>query len=167
MLLNQTPISGFTASSKTGSKTIQKQMSLICIYMHTVDVPSSHSEYLFLAFYSWLSPAFVTNTIHSIWPFQSQSNHPSLSKVIAICFCCSTCSDKGPCYFTIKSLAVLSPTYLLLMALAGGVAAPGGLFMPSIMVLTRSLRWTATLDQLRFAIYGWFSLNSATIVNSP
>ena len=38
------------------------------------------------------------------------------------------------CYFTLRSLAILSPVYLLLMAAAASLAIPGGLFMPSIMV---------------------------------
>ena len=38
------------------------------------------------------------------------------------------------CYFTLRSLAILSPAYLLLMAAGASLAIPGGLFMPSIMV---------------------------------
>ena len=40
------------------------------------------------------------------------------------------------CYFTLRSLAILSPAYLLLMAAGASLAIPGGLFMPSIMVGT-------------------------------
>ena len=38
------------------------------------------------------------------------------------------------CYFTLQSLIILCPTYLLFMVLNGGLSTPGGLFMPSIMV---------------------------------
>ena len=38
------------------------------------------------------------------------------------------------CYFTLRSLAILSPAYLLLMAAGASLTIPGGLFMPSIMV---------------------------------
>ncbi|EIE22417.1 hypothetical protein COCSUDRAFT_16693 [Coccomyxa subellipsoidea C-169] len=38
------------------------------------------------------------------------------------------------CYFTLRSLMILCPSYLLFMALNGGLSVPGGLFMPSIMV---------------------------------
>ncbi len=40
-------------------------------------------------------------------------------------------------YFTLRSLLVLCPSYLIYMALIGGLAIPGGLFMPAIMVCTR------------------------------
>ena len=38
------------------------------------------------------------------------------------------------CYFTLKSLIILCPSYLLFMVINGGLSTPGGLFMPSIMV---------------------------------
>ena len=38
------------------------------------------------------------------------------------------------CYFTLRSLIILCPTYLLFMVMNGGLSTPGGLFMPSIMV---------------------------------
>ncbi|BDA43411.1 H(+)/Cl(-) exchange transporter 7 [Coccomyxa sp. Obi] len=38
------------------------------------------------------------------------------------------------CYFTLRSLMILCPSYLIFMALNGGLSVPGGLFMPSIMV---------------------------------
>ena len=44
------------------------------------------------------------------------------------------CNETSACHFTPRSLGLLSGIYLLLMALASGVAVPGGLFMPSIMV---------------------------------
>ncbi len=44
------------------------------------------------------------------------------------------CAGHSPCYFTLRSLAVLFPTFLILMALTGGLAVPGGLFVPSILV---------------------------------
>ena len=44
------------------------------------------------------------------------------------------CATDVPCNFTIKSLALLAVVYLHLMSLASGIAVPGGLFMPSIMV---------------------------------
>jgi chloride channel 7 len=43
------------------------------------------------------------------------------------------CQDKN-CYFTLRSLMVLCPTYLIFMTLIGGLAIPGGLFIPSILV---------------------------------
>lgn len=58
----------------------------------------------------------------------------------------STCNVMSSCHFTPQSLGLLSAFYLVLMALASGVAVPGGLFMPSIMVrssltaLPKSLR---------------------------
>lgn len=44
------------------------------------------------------------------------------------------CNETSACHFTARSLGILSAFYLILMALASGVAVPGGLFMPSIMV---------------------------------
>ena len=44
------------------------------------------------------------------------------------------CNETSACHFTPRSLGLLSAFYLMLMALASGVAVPGGLFMPSIMV---------------------------------
>ena len=38
------------------------------------------------------------------------------------------------CYFTLQSLIILCPSYLLFMVMNGGLSTPGGLFMPSIMV---------------------------------
>ncbi|KAK9831020.1 hypothetical protein WJX74_000332 [Apatococcus lobatus] len=46
----------------------------------------------------------------------------------------SKCYGRYPCYFTLRSLLVLCPSYLVYMALIGGLAIPGGLFMPAIMV---------------------------------
>ena len=46
----------------------------------------------------------------------------------------TVCNETSACHFTPRSLGLLSGIYLLLMALASGVAVPGGLFMPSIMV---------------------------------
>ena len=45
-----------------------------------------------------------------------------------------SCASDVPCNFTIKSLGLVSVIYLFLMALASGIAVPGGLFMPAIMV---------------------------------
>ena len=50
----------------------------------------------------------------------------------------AVCNGMSPCHFTARSLGILSAFYLILMALASGVAVPGGLFMPSIMVSTSS-----------------------------
>lgn len=44
-----------------------------------------------------------------------------------------SCSLWSPCYFSWPSLALLSASYLLLMALASSLCLPGGLFMPSII----------------------------------
>lgn len=38
------------------------------------------------------------------------------------------------CYFTLQTLMILCPSYLLFMVLNGGLSVPGGLFMPGIMV---------------------------------
>ena len=46
----------------------------------------------------------------------------------------SECNAESSCHFTPRSLGLLCAFYLMLMALASGVAVPGGLFMPSIMV---------------------------------
>ena len=46
----------------------------------------------------------------------------------------NTCNETSACHFTRRSLGLLCAFYLMLMALASGVAVPGGLFMPSIMV---------------------------------
>ena len=50
--------------------------------------------------------------------------------------CCGryeTCAGEN-CYFTLRSLLILCPSYLVFMIANGGLALPGGLFMPSIMV---------------------------------
>ena len=50
--------------------------------------------------------------------------------------CCGryeTCAGEN-CYFTLRSLLILCPSYLIFMIANGGLALPGGLFMPSIMV---------------------------------
>lgn len=46
----------------------------------------------------------------------------------------TVCNETSSCHFTRRSLGLLCVFYLMLMALASGVAVPGGLFMPSIMV---------------------------------
>jgi chloride channel 7 len=38
------------------------------------------------------------------------------------------------CQYTLKSLVIFSIAYLLLMGISTGLAVPGGMFMPSIMV---------------------------------
>lgn len=38
------------------------------------------------------------------------------------------------CYFTLRSLFILTVSYLIFMMLLCGIVIPGGLFMPSIMV---------------------------------
>lgn len=43
------------------------------------------------------------------------------------------CACSGS-YFTLRSLGILTVSYLLFMVLVGGIVIPGGLFMPSIMV---------------------------------
>ena len=58
------------------------------------------------------------------------------------------CAGHSPCYFTLRSLAVLFPTFLLLMALTGGLAVPGGLFVPSILVKSCSALHCACLSPL-------------------
>lgn len=45
-----------------------------------------------------------------------------------------SCGLWSPCYFSWTSLATLSASYLVLMALASSLCVPGGLFLPSIMV---------------------------------
>lgn len=44
------------------------------------------------------------------------------------------CTLSTPCYFTPSSLGTLSIVYLLLMVISSGLAVPGGMFMPSILV---------------------------------
>jgi chloride channel 7 len=44
------------------------------------------------------------------------------------------CSLGVPCYYSPLSLATLSAVYLCLMVFSSGLAVPGGLFMPSILV---------------------------------
>ena len=43
------------------------------------------------------------------------------------------------CYFTLRSLIILCPSYLIFMTLSAGIAIPGGLFMPSMLVQTKTL----------------------------
>ena len=57
-----------------------------------------------------------------------QSASEMRSKHLQNCWC--GCAG----YFTLRSLLVLCPSYLIYMALIGGLAIPGGLFMPAIMV---------------------------------
>ena len=45
------------------------------------------------------------------------------------------CKDDN-CYFTLRTLFILTVTYWVFMVLLGGIVIPGGLFMPSIMVIT-------------------------------
>lgn len=49
-----------------------------------------------------------------------------------------TCAGEN-CYFTLRSLLILCPSYLIFMIANGGLALPGGLFMPSIMVRLLSM----------------------------
>lgn len=44
------------------------------------------------------------------------------------------CTLKTPCYFSPQALGITCIIYLMLMVLSSGLAVPGGLFMPSIMV---------------------------------
>ncbi len=44
------------------------------------------------------------------------------------------CIGSGLCYFSISALTMASLTFLVGMALASGLAVPGGLFVPSILV---------------------------------
>jgi len=43
------------------------------------------------------------------------------------------CRGEG-CYFTLRSMAVLCPTYLAAMTLSSSLLVPGGLFMPALVV---------------------------------
>lgn len=54
------------------------------------------------------------------------------------------------CYFTLRSLMIMCPSYLLFMVLNGGLSVPGGLFMPSIMVrLSPTLQAVHPLSPLK------------------
>lgn len=44
------------------------------------------------------------------------------------------CNLRSPCYYSAQSLAILSFVYLGLMVLSSGLAVPGGLFMPSVII---------------------------------
>lgn len=44
------------------------------------------------------------------------------------------CTLTTPCYFSPSSLGILCIIYLLLMVISSGLAVPGGMFMPSILV---------------------------------
>lgn len=44
------------------------------------------------------------------------------------------CSLSTPCYYTLTSLFAVSMIYFALLVLSSGLAVPGGLFMPSIMI---------------------------------
>lgn len=44
------------------------------------------------------------------------------------------CTIQMPCYYSVLSLISVCIIYLLLMVLSSGLAVPGGLFMPSVMV---------------------------------
>ena len=74
----------------------------------------------------------------------------------------TVCNETSACHFTPRSLGILCAFYLMLMALASGVAVPGGLFMPSIMVslLPSIIISLCLLSWSVFAIYCGQSLPS-------
>ena len=74
--------------------------------------------------YNDLATAFLANPDDTVKHIFSLG---SLSPKAEVC-------HGDDCYFTLRSLIILCPSYLLFMTLSGGIAIPGGLFMPSILV---------------------------------
>jgi hypothetical protein len=59
----------------------------------------------------------------------------------------------GESPFTISSLSIHSSSFLLLFILAYGIATPGGIFMPSIMVSILSLvKFTVSAELLSLVL---------------
>jgi hypothetical protein len=66
------------------------------------------------------------------------------------------------CYFTLQSLMILCPSYLIFMVLNGGLSVPGGLFMPGIMVRVMTILMRRHSSSRRFAIDAlvcWFAVS--------
>ena len=92
---------------------------------------SSHS-YLMLSAgrvgagkYNDLATAFMSNQDETIKHIFSLGR---LSRKYEVC-------KDDNCYFTLRTLFILTATYWVFMVLLGGIVIPGGLFMPSIMVM--------------------------------
>ncbi|KAK9812846.1 hypothetical protein WJX72_004634 [[Myrmecia] bisecta] len=87
--------------------------------------------------------------------FAMNVDSPSSNPVLAHSHPWNTgCSATVPCRFTMRSLGITSVAYLVLMAAASGLAVPGGLFMPSIMVGS-SFGAMCGLLLLRWLPVGW------------
>lgn len=74
--------------------------------------------------YNDLATAFLAYPDDTIRHIFSLGN---LSEKAEVC-------NKDNCYFTLRSLIILCPAYLVFMSLTAGIAIPGGLFMPSMLV---------------------------------
>ena len=74
--------------------------------------------------YNDLATAFLANPDDTIRHIFSLG---SLSPKAQVC-------QGDNCYFTLRSLIILCPSYLIFMTLSAGIAIPGGLFMPSMLV---------------------------------
>lgn len=78
--------------------------------------------------YNDLATAFLANPDETIKQIFSLGR---LSPKFEVC-------EGSNCYFTLRSLFILTSSYLVFMILLGGIVIPGGLFMPSIMVRTNT-----------------------------
>ena len=77
-----------------------------------------------------------------------------------------TTEDDDSCYFTLRSLALLCPTYLVSMAASSATGLPGGLFLPSIVAggsfgATAGLLLSRALPAMRLQA-GLFAMVGAT-----
>lgn len=80
--------------------------------------------------YNDLATAFMSNQDETIKHIFSLGR---LSRTYQVC-------KDDNCYFTLRTLFILTATYWVFMVLLGGIVIPGGLFMPSIMVSCQSLQ---------------------------
>jgi hypothetical protein len=80
--------------------------------------------------YNDLATAFMSNQDETIKHIFSLGR---LSRTYQVC-------KDDNCYFTLRTLFILTATYWVFMVLLGGIVIPGGLFMPSIMVSCLSLQ---------------------------
>jgi chloride channel 7 len=80
--------------------------------------------------YNDLATAFMSNQDETIKHIFSLGR---LSRTYQVC-------KDDNCYFTLRTLFILTATYWFFMVLLGGIVIPGGLFMPSIMVRRLSLQ---------------------------
>ena len=88
------------------------------------DEPTFIQCIIYVGKYNDLATAFLANPDDTIRHIFSLG---SLTEKAEVC-------HEDNCYFTLRSLFILCPSYLVLMTLAAGIAIPGGLFMPSMLV---------------------------------